>query len=91
MRAGIMVALLLTGCSAGTTFDWDQAKKVRVGATEGEVIALMGKPYLIKTQGESEVWVWSHANGLTGKTGVVSFELRKGRVAGVPSMAHMTD
>lgn len=89
MRTPVVVAALgisLTAC-AGTQFDWAQAKRVQIGTTEDELISLLGKPYLIRTSGDVQVWVWSYADGFVGRTGVVSFELRNGRVTAIPNMS----
>lgn len=86
MRAVLVSALLLAGC-AGTAFEWDNAKQVRIGTTEVELISLIGKPYIVKSQPDgSQVWVWSYASGFTG-TRFVSFSLKDGRVSAVPNMS----
>jgi outer membrane protein assembly factor BamE (lipoprotein component of BamABCDE complex) len=74
---------VLAGC-AGTPFDWSQAKQIRVGMTEAEIVALMGKPYLVKTQGDNQLWVWSYS-GLT-QTGVLSVPMKDGLVTSVPAI-----
>lgn len=85
--AAILVAVVLTGC-AGTHFEWDRAKQVKIGTPEAEVIELMGKPYMIRTVGDKQRWVWSYASGFTG-TRFVSFELKDGKVSGVPNMDYV--
>lgn len=82
----LLTAATLSGC-AGTLFNWEQARAVRVGMTTQEVEAVLGKPYLVTTQGDgSQMWVWSQANGFTGESRVVSFPVRDGRVVGVPEI-----
>lgn len=82
----LTAAVLLTGC-AGTSFQWEQAKAVRVGMTTTEVEALLGKPYMVQTRGDGvQVWTWSQANGLTGNARAVSFPMRDGRVVGTPEI-----
>jgi hypothetical protein len=76
-------AALLTAC-AGTKFSFEQARQVKVGMSEAEVTERMGKPYMIKSQGDTQVWIWSHANGLTGGTQMISFEMKGGKVESVP-------
>lgn len=89
----VFAAVALTGCSAtnsigtmGTAFEWSAAKKVQVGTTDAEIVALLGKPRMIKTlpNGE-EVWIWAYANGFTGLSGNVSFALQGGRVIRLPA------
>lgn len=87
-RTAVFAALLLlslTGC-AGTSFEWDNARQVKIGTTEAELTALLGKPYLVKTQGDAQVWVWSYASGISG-TRVVSFSLKDGKVTAVPNLS----
>lgn len=79
-------ATALAGC-AGTQFEWSRAKQVQVGTTEAEIVALLGKPYMVKTQGDSQTWIWSYANGFSGQRGVVSFVIKDGRVTQVPNTA----
>jgi hypothetical protein len=88
MRAPLVVALtlLLAGC-AGTPFDWDRAKLVRVGTTQAELLAMLGKPYMVKTQATGDqVWIWSYT-GLDG-TKLVSYGLKDGHVTVVPTIVN---
>jgi outer membrane protein assembly factor BamE (lipoprotein component of BamABCDE complex) len=86
MRKIIVLAFLLAGC-AGTHFEWDRAKQVRVGTTQEELVALMGgRPYAVKTRGDVEVWIWSYADA-TGGTRFTSFEVKNGKVSAVPNMS----
>lgn len=88
MRAIFVFLLALALCAcAGTQFEWSQARKVQVGTTEAELTALLGKPYMIKTRGDTQVWIWSYADGFVGRTGMVSFEMKDGKVTAVPNMA----
>lgn len=85
MRALIAVLALtmLAGC-AGTNFSYDNARQVRVGMTEAELTALMGRPYSVSARGDEQMWIWSRANGFTGSSRAVSFKLKDGRVVEVP-------
>ena len=58
----LLASLLLTACAtAGTKFDFSQARQIRVGMTEQEVVQIMGKPMSVTARGQSQVWVWSYA------------------------------
>jgi outer membrane protein assembly factor BamE (lipoprotein component of BamABCDE complex) len=81
----ILLALSLAGC-AGTPFDWKDAKAVRVGSSKDELVSLLGKPYMVKTQGDSETWIWSYS-GLDG-TKLVAYGLKDGRVTVVPTIVN---
>ena len=81
----LVLAAVLVGC-AGTSFSYDKARQVQVGMTETQLISLMGKPYSVISRGDEQMWVWSHANGFTGSSRSVSFKMRDGRVAELPSI-----
>lgn len=87
MRALIAATALavLVGC-AGTNFSYDKARQVEIGMTEAELVGLMGSPYSVTSRPGSQLWIWSHANGLSGSSRAVSFELRDGRVVSVPEI-----
>lgn len=88
MKNVLIVSLLaacLAGC-AGTKFDFDQARQVKVGMTKQEVETLMGRPYMVTTKGEQELWTWSYANGMTGTSRAVTFTFKDDKVVGVPKI-----
>lgn len=85
LAAQLAIVAMLSGC-AGTEFSYDQARRVSVGMTEAEVVAIMGPPYSVVSRGDGQMWVWSHANGLTGSSRAVSFKMQDGRVAEVPNI-----
>jgi len=78
-------ALVVAGC-AGTRFDFDNARKVKVGMTESEVTQIMGKPYSVVSKGDNQIWIWSQANGMTGAHQSISFTMRNGKVDSVPKI-----
>lgn len=81
----IAACAALAGC-AGTKFDFEAARQVKVGMTEAEVQELMGRPYSVTTKGDSQIWVWSYANGMTGAHQAVSFVMKDGKVESVPKI-----
>jgi len=81
----LALSLALAGC-AGTPFYWDSAKQVRVGSSQSELVALLGKPYMVKTAGDEQTWIWSYS-GLDG-TKLVSYVLRNGTVTVVPTIVN---
>lgn len=82
-RLIIAVFIALAGC-AGTPINWDEARKLKAGMTETEVTAIMGPPMMVRSQAGGMVWVWSHVNGLTASSNVVSVVLRDGKVVEAP-------
>jgi len=81
--AAAVLALVLSGC-AGTSFSYDEARKVKVGMTEDEVTQIMGPPYSVVSRADGQMWIWSHANGMTGASRVISFRMLDGKVVEVP-------
>ncbi|WP_434703061.1 outer membrane protein assembly factor BamE [Pseudomonas sp. Z1-12] len=81
--ATAVLALVLAGC-AGTNFSYDDARKVKVGMTEDEVTQIMGPPYSVVSRADGQMWVWSHANGMSGASRVISFRMVDGKVVEVP-------
>lgn len=83
--AVVALALALSGC-AGTSFSYDDARKVQVGMTEEQVTQIMGPPYSVVSRADGQMWIWSHANGMTGASKVISFRLVDGKVVEVPAI-----
>ncbi|MHC8358680.1 hypothetical protein ACYZTL_26660 [Pseudomonas sp. LB3P81] len=86
MRAFLVSLFLvaaLSGC-AGSPFTYDQARQIKVGMPESQVSEIMGPPYQVVSRGEEQMWIWSHANGLTGASQVISFKMKDGKVTEVP-------
>lgn len=73
---------LLTAC-AGTAFNWSSARQIRAGMSEQEVTAIMGDPYLVTSNANGVIWVWSHANAL-GASISLSVVFRDGKVVTPP-------
>ncbi|MGZ5056681.1 MAG: hypothetical protein ACXWAT_17295 [Methylobacter sp.] len=84
------VCLLFAGC-AGSSFKFDSARKVEVGMTEGQLTNLMGSPYSVVSKGDHQIWIWSHANALTGKSQSVSFVMQDGKVISLPTIPKSFD
>jgi outer membrane protein assembly factor BamE (lipoprotein component of BamABCDE complex) len=86
MRVSILVVLVclsLAAC-AGTPFEWENARQIHIGSSQADVVALLGKPYMVKTAGADQTWIWSYS-GLDG-TRLVSYGLRDGLVTIVPTI-----
>lgn len=77
-----LLILMLSAC-AGTAFKWDSARQITAGMNEQEVTALMGDPYLVKSQNGGVTWVWSYADAFAG-TKAVSVVFVDGKVSEPP-------
>lgn len=80
--SAVIVAVVLSSC-AGSSFNWDQARSIKTGMTEAQLVDVMGKPYMVTARGDSQIWVYSHANAFAGAKSV-SFILKDGRVVETP-------
>lgn len=76
---------LLVGC-AGTQFTWDQARQIKQGMSEDQIVALMGKPHTVRSSNGQQVWVWVWVNTLAGSTKTVSVVMVDGKVKEAPEI-----
>lgn len=81
----LLVALVIFAGCVGTPFRWDTARKIQLGMTKAQVQEIMGKPYMVSTVGESEVWMWSYGTGL-GTGGAFKVLMKDNKVAEVPKI-----
>ena len=66
-----LVSVTLAGCF-GNNFSWTNARQIRQGMSEREVIALMGKPTRIQPSPIGLVYIWGHLNAVTGSVKTTS-------------------
>ena len=61
----VAASLAVAGCiSVGTNYDPNRVSALHAGMTEGEVVALLGKPNGIATNATGQrVLVWMHSTG----------------------------
>lgn len=79
----LIVATLLISACAGTPFDWSSARQIKTGMTEQQVTAIMGPPFLVKSQHGGVTWVWSYADAFSGAK-TVSAVFQDGKVTDPP-------
>lgn len=64
-----LATISLAGCATAGSgkFSWDNARQVKAGMSQQEVVALMGPPYLTQGIGQNGVkLVWVHVNLFAG-------------------------
>jgi outer membrane protein assembly factor BamE (lipoprotein component of BamABCDE complex) len=86
MIAAALCGLLLAGCGYGSNFEFDRARQVKVGMTEAELTTLMGKPFSVTSRGDTQVWVWTYFNAMTGASQTITFGMKEGTVSFVPAI-----
>jgi outer membrane protein assembly factor BamE (lipoprotein component of BamABCDE complex) len=77
-------AALLAAC-AGTSFNWDSARKVQPGMTQQQLTEIMGAPYMVTSRGKNQVWIYSYASTFGGAKSA-SFILTEGKVVETPAI-----
>lgn len=83
--AGAALLLLLAGCASEAAVNMENAKRLRVGMTKEQVIAIMGEP-VKESFSTPDRWhyfvepVW--ADGLTTEEECIPLIFEKGRLAG---------
>jgi hypothetical protein len=80
-----VAAIALAAC-AGTNFDWSQARQIKAGMSEHDLIALMGPPYMTAATAQGVRYTWSYANGMNGQSRAVSVLVKDGVVAQAPTI-----
>lgn len=83
----MLAVLVLTACAGSGSINWNDARKIKVGMTEKEVIEVMGSPYQAQVVGNDGVyrWVWVDVNLMRGGGAQkMSAELKNGVVVNVP-------
>lgn len=62
------------------------ARALQPGATADEIRDSLGAPYSITARGDREIWVWSHSNGMTGKTNTLALIMKDGKLVDAPKV-----
>lgn len=81
---------IVCGC-AGTKFSFADARRVQAGMNTAQVQAIMGRPYAVTSRDGKEIWVWSHANGMTGAHQSIAFVFTNGVLETVPKIPDSFD
>ena len=85
----LLFAFFLTACTHGSSFSWDNARKIKEGMTEAELTQLLGPPYRTRTVSNGEtLWQWVYVDlyGVSGGTKSLSIPTKEGRVTTPPAI-----
>lgn len=65
-----------SGCAGSGAIKWDNARQVKAGMTQQEVVGLMGQPYSVASTADGSVkLIWVHVGALGGsETAVMTFK-----------------
>jgi hypothetical protein len=79
-----IIFVFLVGC-AGTNFSWDNARKLKLGMNETEVVELMGPPNHINSSTNGTIWVWVWVN-LYSQTKTLTVTMKDGVLTKIPDI-----
>jgi outer membrane protein assembly factor BamE (lipoprotein component of BamABCDE complex) len=72
--AGVLMAIVLTACAAGTNFSQEEVDRLQPGTTTyDQAVSVLGKPYAVRSDANGrKLATWSYANvGSTRAVGIV--------------------
>lgn len=78
--------IIIHGC-AGTSFKWDDARKIKEGMTTDQLTRLMGQPYVVRVDEEGkQLWQWVYVDlySVAGGTRTLNISMRDGKVIKAP-------
>lgn len=79
MIAAIILAISVTACAGSGKINWNNARQVKLGMSEQQVTALLGRPYSVTAKPDgTQIWVWVNANGMTGSTSSIAIPMKGG-------------
>jgi len=84
----LVLSVLIAGC-AGTSFKWDQARQIRDGMSEKELVSIMGSPYQVRVgEDGQQLWQWVHVDlyGFSGGTKTLNVQVKDGKVVKAPAI-----
>lgn len=83
LRHALLCLLFLTAC-AGTSFKWDDARKITPGMTTTEVTQLIGPPNNVTSRDGIVIYLWVYVNSLSGKTRTLRVDFKDNKAMGAP-------
>lgn len=78
-----LILLFLTAC-AGTSFKWDDARKITPGMTTDEVTKLIGTPNTVTSRNGVLIYVWVYVNSLSGGSRTLRVDFKDNKVMAAP-------
>ena len=77
------------GCAtSGTHFEWQDVERLRPGMSERDVVAILGRPYMVATGTDGTdtlTWSWASASAFGGVSSrAVSLRFEDGKLLAIP-------
>lgn len=80
----LTICVFVSAC-AGTPFTWDDARKVRLGMNEDQVVEIMGKPSRVSSGPNGTTWAWVWVNPYA-ETRTFVLTMKNGEVTTLPDI-----
>ena len=82
--AAVICILLVAACAGSGSISWDQARQLKIGMTEAELVHSLGRPYSVVSKADgTQLWIWVNATAL-GSAQSLSVGMKDRKVHQVP-------
>ena len=82
-----LCALLLSACAGSGNINWEQARQLKVGMTEAELVRTLGQPYSIVSKSDgTQMWIWVSVVAFGGAEHL-SVAMKDGKATQIPIIA----
>ena len=79
-----LCVLLLSACAGSGNINWDQARQLKVGMSEADLVRTLGQPYSIVSKSDgTQMWIWVNVIAFGGAENL-SVAMRDGKATQVP-------
>ena len=76
--------LSLSACAGSGSINWDQARQLKVGMTEAELVRTLGQPYSVVSKSDgTQMWIWVNVVAFGGAEHL-SVAMKDGKATQVP-------
>ena len=76
--------LSLSACAGSGSINWDQARQLKVGMSEADLVRTLGRPYSIVSKSDgTQMWIWVNVIAFGGAENL-SVAMRDGKATQVP-------
>lgn len=83
----VLIACSVAGCVPRHKFTMENARKIKTGMTEEEVIALIGEPTSISVNPMFTILTWSYINTITRQYQTVTLYSKDGKIVSQQEMS----
>ncbi|MBL7989297.1 MAG: outer membrane protein assembly factor BamE [Chlorobi bacterium] len=84
----LIVCNVAAGCLPTSKFNMENARKVKSGMTEEEVIALIGEPTSVSVNPMYTILMWSYVNRITRQYQTVTLYSKDGKIVSLQELTN---